>query len=315
MTRTQLIRKLATAALIASSATPSYSAIFDQDDRQYVLPTSGSPYSPVGLVTRGLLTRTVTTGFLVDDCHVLTSQIVTGYGEAPFGKRLKFQTGIGTADYQSTRATVIAAGGINRHDTIKERYESGPRGWLLLRLDRCIGARLGHVKLKTGPFSPDEFRNLQSAGYPVHRSREKGLTVDPACSVYFGYGPIWFNDCATVAADGGDPIFRISSGEGKPQMEVYAIQLYGFFKGRHPIARIPGRENEAVAMAQLAPQILPYLSLSNREGSGVAKAAESKPTHALSKVRGSTGVSFDGNMLDARVVTANYRASSPSSAR
>ena len=310
MTCTQHI---AAAALLATLSTSANSAIFDRDDRQYVSATTGSPYAPVGLVTYGGLMRTYTTGFLVDDCHVLSSQVVLGFGQAPREKRAKFETGIGTPDHQSTRGTVVAAGGMNRHDTIQDRYEGGPRGWLLLRLDKCIGVTIGHVKLRTGPFSPDEFRNLQSVGYPVRRSRKKGLTIDPACSVYYGKGAIWFNDCATVRADGGDPIFRISTNEGKPEMEVYAIQLYGF-KAKRPITRVPGRENQAVSMAELAPQIERYLSV--RTGaSGRGPAAESQASDALSHVSAGSSAPSNGHLLDTRVVSADDGSHSDSRAQ
>ena len=100
MKRTHPIRLLAGSVLLAGLATPSHARIFDQDDRQYARPAEGSLYSPVGLVRQGStwsVWRAFTTGFLIDDCHVLTSQAVLGYGQAPFGKRLKFETAIGFA--------------------------------------------------------------------------------------------------------------------------------------------------------------------------------------------------------------------------
>src|SRR6476469_8389468 len=116
MTRTHSIRKLA--VLLGIVATPAHSSIFDTDDRQYVSPAVGSAFSPVGLVVAGgPLSPWIshTTGFLVDDCHILTSQGVLGYGQAPLGKRLTFGTGIGTPEQQSTKGTVIAAGGLRRN--------------------------------------------------------------------------------------------------------------------------------------------------------------------------------------------------------
>src|SRR5438270_2179524 len=173
MTRTYPVRLLASAAMLAATAAPAHSSIFDQDDREYVSPVEGSPYSPVGVVTRGVLMLSWTTGFLVDDCHVLTSQAVFGSGQPSLGERVKFEAGFGTPQFASTKGTVVAAGRSGRDRTIEERYERGGGHWVLLRLDRCLGAKLGHVALKTGPFSPYEFRDLKSAGYPAHRSRDK----------------------------------------------------------------------------------------------------------------------------------------------
>jgi hypothetical protein len=241
--------------------------------------------------------RSFTTGFLVDDCHVLTSQIVLGYGQAPLGKRVKFQTAIGTPQHQTTSATVVAAGGFRRNRTADEQYDRGGRDWLLLRLDRCIGASLGHVTLKTGPFSPYEFRNLKSAGYPQHRSRGNGLTVDPSCSVVASRGTVWLNDCATTKGDAGDPIFRISASGAKPQMEVYAMQSAGF-KRRTPVPLTPGYENQAVPMSLIAPQIASYLSSNGPHQTGEQHMIKSQRADAIPHVGTSLGVTSNRHLLD-----------------
>jgi hypothetical protein len=260
MRRTVTIRILTGAALLGASATPAYSSIFDQDDRQYVTPALGLPYAPIGLVIqRGIIMASWTTGFLVDECHVLTSQIVTGYGQAPYGKRLRFETGMGTPEHQTTKGTVVAAGGFKRNRTALEQYERGGRDWLLVRLDKCIGASLGYVILKTGPFSPYEFRDLKSAGFPKHRDRQRGLTMDPSCRFIGALGTVWLNDCATVRGDAGDPIFRISRAGGNAQIEVYAMQSAGHNPGK-PVPMSSGYENQAVPMYLVVPQIGPFLS-------------------------------------------------------
>ena len=303
--------------MLSASASPAHSSIFDRDDRQYVSPAAGSPYSPVGLVRQGStfsVWLSFATGFLVDDCHVLTSQTVLGTGQAPLGKRLKFQTGIGTPQEQSTKGTVVAAGGIKRHKTMEERYQDAPRTWLLLRLDKCLGATVGHVTLKTGPFSPYEFNNLQSAGYPVHRDRDQGLTIDPSCRIIAGRGPVWLNDCATVKADAGDPIFRISTSGGKPHMEVYAMQAYAFIHGQ-PIALTPGSENQAIPMSQVARQIETYLSPEARQEAGPADASQSQPVDALSYVGTSSGVHSDGPVLATRLAAAQQKSHSEGGAQ
>lgn len=308
MKRTHPIRLLAGSVLLAGLATPSHARIFDQDDRQYARPAEGSLYSPVGLVRQGStwsVWRAFTTGFLIDDCHVLTSQAVLGYGQAPFGKRLKFETAIGLPQHQSTGATVVAAGGIERHETPEERFHGRARSWLLLRLDRCIGVKVGHVTLKTGPFSPYEFRDLRSAGYPTHRSRERGLTVDPSCKVVASRGPIWLNDCAAVKADSGDPIFRISDAGPRPRMEVYAMQAYATPQSK-PMTLTPGYENHAVPMSLILPQIERYLSL---------PAAAPIRSDALPRFGASASVPSDSGVLDTRLVIADARSHSESRAK
>lgn len=303
MKRTHLLLALAGTAMLGGSAAPGHSSIFGRDDRQYVGIAAGSPYSSVGLVAQGLIMKSFTTGFLVDDCHVLTAQGVLGYGQAPFGKRLTFLTGLGTPRRQSTKATVVAAGGFRRNRTGEEQYERGGRDWLLLQLDQCIGAILGHVMLKTGPFSPYEFRDLRSAGYPAHRRRASGLTVDPSCNVIASKGTVWLNDCATVKGDAGDPIFRISTLGPRPQMEVYAMQSAGF-EGGKPVSLTPGYENQAVPMSLIAPQIKRYLSAGSRVQTGLGVASQPKRANALHNVGGSAGASSHGRLLATRLVTA-----------
>ena len=259
MKRTLLARLALSAAIFAEGTTPTNSAIFDRDDREYVSPVLGSPYSPVGLVTAGTVFWLRSAGFLADDCHVLTSHMIVGYGAAPVGKRAKFEVGIGTSQYASSKGTIVAGGQIERLQPGQDLYKTGGGDWLLLRLDQCLGARVGHVALRTGPYSPYEFRDLKSAGYPVHRSRNRGITVDPSCRVLGGTERIWVNDCATTRGDAGDPIFQVSNSGPMAQMQVYAMQAYGATP-REPIPMTPGLANGAIPMSYIAPQIARFLS-------------------------------------------------------
>ena len=297
MARTNPILIAVSTATLGASAAPTHASIYDRDDRQYVSPGEESSFSAVGLVTQGFLMRSSTTGFLVDDCHVLTSQGVLGYGQAPFGKRLTFKTGLGTKREEATKGTVVAAGGFKRNRTANQQFERGGRDWLLIRLDRCIGARLGHVTLKTGPYSSDEFRGLKSAGFPEHRSRKAGLTIDPSCRIIGSRGTVWLNDCATVKGDAGDPIFRISTAGSKAQMEVYAMQSAGF-RGRTAVPLRSGYENQAVPMALVAPRIAPYLSSYGERQTGGLTVIRSHRPDAISHVGTSLRLAFDRRLLD-----------------
>lgn len=258
MTRTRRTLIAAAATLSCFLPTVGRAAIFDRDDRQYVRPTS--IYSPVGLVSHEtFFVRYWGTGFLVDDCHVLTSQGGShlGYGAAPLGKKVKFQTGIGTPQHKSSRAVVIAAG----ETPLQRGGDQVARNWLLLRLDKCLGASVGHVALSSGGYSPFEFRDLKTAGYPAHRSRKRGLTVDPSCTIIGGYAKVWLNDCALDAGDGGTPIYRFSASATNPQMIVYAMQAGGISFGRKPVPLKAGYANQAIPMRLIAPQIQRYLSI------------------------------------------------------
>src|SRR5437763_571513 len=108
MTRTHSTRLAGCWALLTAIAVPSHSTIFDRDDRQYVSTAPGSPYAPIGrVIQRGLVYNKLSTGFLVDECNVLTSQSVFGNGQTPVGRRLTFKAAVGTPQQVSSKGTVI----------------------------------------------------------------------------------------------------------------------------------------------------------------------------------------------------------------
>ena len=263
MKRAHFIRSVGSSALLVTVAAPSQSAIFDRDDRHYVSTAQGSPYAPIGKVIHGTLISEWSTGVLVDECNVLTSQDAYGIGRAPIGRRLNFKAAMGTPQQVSTKGTVVAVGGYEPTYTVKERSALGGRDWLLLRLDKCVGASLGYATLKTGPYSPYELQNVQSAGYPMRRHSKKWLTLDPACSITYSLGAVWLNDCATVSGDAGDPLFRVSASGSKPRLELMAIQVAGY-NSYKPVPANPKFQNEAVPVALIARQIEPYLSARTR---------------------------------------------------
>lgn len=265
MRRTHQIRLLAGAFLSVHSVA-GHSAIFHRDDREYVSPAPGSPYAPVGIVLKNVLTRPLyplraTTGFLVDDCHVLTTQAAMNGNKSPVGSHVRFRLGLRTPYYRSTRGTIVAFGGqTDRIRATESQIERGAHDWLLVRLDQCVGRTFGHVALKSGPFSPYEFRDLNSASWPRERGKTRGVSIDPSCMVLYSRGPMWVNDCATTRGDAGAPIFRIvGTGPGQ-QMTVYAMQSAGS-KAKKPVETGTGYENQAIPMSVIAPQIERYLSV------------------------------------------------------
>src|SRR5437763_12216133 len=103
MKRADFIRSVGSSALLVTVAAPSQSAIFDRDDRQYVSTAQGSPYAPIGKVIHGTLIYHWSTGVLVDECNVLTSQDAYGTGQTPIGRRLNFKAAMGTPQQVSSR--------------------------------------------------------------------------------------------------------------------------------------------------------------------------------------------------------------------
>jgi V8-like Glu-specific endopeptidase len=240
---------------------PSFAAngaIFDRDDRENVSTVPGSPYAPIGLVTRAWFAA-YATGTLVDECHVLTSQHIFGDRKSPIGRRLIFTGARGSKQQASSRGTVIAAGGLEKHRGPGHHLEALGSDWILLRLDRCLGATLGYARLRAGPQTPFELTQLASAGYPEDRRQLGGLTIDPSCRIRAVYALVWLNDCATLHGSSGGPIFRVSTSRGKWQLEVFAMQTAGIILKR-AIPFVPGWENQATPISMIAPHVQAYLS-------------------------------------------------------
>lgn len=238
-------------------------AIFESDDRYYVSSDLGSPFSPVGLVKRGVLVEHFTMGTLVDECHVLTSQHMFNSQSSPIGKRLTFTGALGSKHQMSSAGTVVAAGGLEKYRSIDRQYESRAHDWLLLRLDRCLGMTLGFAKLRAWPAGADELAHVQSVGYPVDRQRSLGLTLDPSCGIRGVYTQVWLNDCASLPGNSGGPIFRLSRSKGRPQLEIYALQNAGWYE-RKAIPFRAGIENQATPVSAILPNIEKYLSPRSR---------------------------------------------------
>jgi V8-like Glu-specific endopeptidase len=239
--------------------------IFDADDREYVSTAPGSPFSAVGLVTRGLIVEHFATGTLVDECDVLTSQHIFGSQDSPVGKRANFTGAVGTTFQVSSGGTVIAFGGLERYRGASQQYQARAHDWLLLRLDQCLGATLGFAELRNWPAGSDGLSHVQSAGYPVGRHRRSGLTLDPSCEVRGTYEQVWLNDCATSPGNSGGPVFRLDRSSQKPRLEVYAIQSAGFYE-RKAIPFRKGIENQATPVSAILPHIEAYLSGFSKTG-------------------------------------------------
>lgn len=119
-------------------------AIFSVADRVTVA-TDVSELAGIGMVSESA-TSTYGTAFLAGRCHALSPRHVV-YHADPVGQRmiLRFAPWRRSDAGNSSGATVIAAGGA----------ASSPgdvsRDWILLRLDRCLGATLGFVPLSREP--------------------------------------------------------------------------------------------------------------------------------------------------------------------
>lgn len=202
------------AFLAAVSFTGAYAsaAIFDRDDRVLVDRHKISPYSAIGIVY-GSKKATFATGFLVSECHVLTVQHVFSEMQSGLGERLKFRGELAGGFLPSrnrSQGTIIASGGFHRNHLAAGGHEGRSRDWILIRLDKCLGATLGFAELVPRTASEmfrgdDSTRDVQSAGVPGDVRR---LVIDPSCSIRGGTSREFLHDCAALPGNSGSPIFE-----------------------------------------------------------------------------------------------------------
>jgi V8-like Glu-specific endopeptidase len=243
---------LALALVVAAS--PLRAAIFDHDDRIMVPADPQSAYAPIGLVWADGLA----TGFMVDKCHVLTVQHAFGDARSPIGREVVFGALItDNAHWTWSWGKVVAAGGLENHASDYDAARASD--WVLLRLRKCLGATIGYVRLVTA--EPDTLPELQSAGYPEDRKWAKGITVDPACRMHGARRGLWLNDCAAVGGNSGSPIFSQLREDGRPRLQVYAIQSAAYGYADHNFPFNAPHANVATRVADILPHISKLLRI------------------------------------------------------
>lgn len=232
------IKSRAALTLLAISiSTSSSAAVFGEDDRFVPRERVDSPYAPIGVVRplSGLGSWAFpryTTGFLIDDCDILTVQHLLGDDSSPLGKRVRFTGGFSTPNRMTSHGTVVVAGGLQHYSGYNrkvgsKRYENArAHDWMVVRLDHCIGRNLGFVHLsKELPGW-----SVKSAGFPNYIFREP-LHVDPACRIRYQTDLLWLNDCASASGNSGSPIFSEIQEHGHTVLYVYAMQSAGWSSG------------------------------------------------------------------------------------
>lgn len=241
---------LAVLVAVASIAEASSAAVFGVDDRQYVSTASGSPYSSVGLVTVGARRAT---GTLINRCDVLTAQHVYGRSiqliHDPRGERANFEGSVASGHPLSSEGTIIAAGGWKNVKPASPRFnEDLGSDWMIVRLDECIGDKLGWATLGTSTNWPTETdpKHLQGAGFPVDRNNKLGLSVDPDCVIRGVVQRVLLHDCASKPGNSGGPIFRLITIDGVQHMEIVGIISAAARFGHDAAAVVRGQENIAV---------------------------------------------------------------------
>lgn len=266
-------------------------AVFGSDDRVAVTVSLGSAFSPIGVVYPASKSH-YATGFLVDRCHVLTVKHVVGDNAPAQNKRLRFSVGPRPIKGKWTSDGIVVADGnfrsrANSHEPGQGRH----RDWLLLRLNRCLGAefgflRLGDERLRIGQL-------VESAGYPRDRSLISP-TIDPHCAVRAWVGSTVLHDCASRQGSSGGPIFRRVRQGASEVIEVVAMHSAGVpDRGVRPFDY--AFSSIAIPIRSILPLITPHLDEGDRllravgNARTVATTGDSccRPSNSRSREKGS----------------------------
>ena len=230
---------------LVSAPPPAAATVFSVDDRE-VVPKDASELAGIAMVSETRV-GAYGTAFMVAPCLALSARHVVHHAD-PVGQRLtlRFAPWQRTNAGNSSAATVIAAGGAaaSAGDVSQD--------WVLLRLDRCLGATLGYFPLSreplrvppSGPIVPA----LVAIGFPEDRAAARRPVVDPDCRVRMIASTGLLHDCATMPGNSGGPMMAWSA--ARRRYEVYAINVAGF-ADRVPRAFDLASANGAVAIAPI----------------------------------------------------------------
>ena len=240
---------------------PSHALIFDHDDRTFAQ-SNDSRFQSIGLVKSNIGSGT---GFLVDDCHVLTSRHIQSEHKEILGAELAFvPTDLSMG---SIRGKVVASGR-STNPTKAQANWNRTEDWLLLKLNSCVGAELGFVALSGEP--PVVNIKLMNAGFPVDRPKRSGLSIDPSCRIHYITKIGVLHDCAFLPGNSGGPLFNIESEGNRLSLRAVAIGSAGF-RQKNISAFDPGRANVATPTVPILPILRVHLSPVFRGTNGADK--------------------------------------------
>ena len=239
--------------IIAAAAPVSgNAAIFGADDRIRVAARENSPLAAVGRISSK---NRHGSGFLVSECHVLSAKHILSDGKSAVGRNVKFKITLRSGEVVSSHGAVIANGEFDIADQLANPALDRRSDWMLIRLDDCLGRRLGYLELAEHDV-PGIGEPIRSAGYPEGSLGQ--LVIDPTCQVHFQTDGEWRHDCAVLRGNSGGPIFRHDLVDGRER-----VRVFGMHTGAHhwvkPRPFDPRDANAATKAHFLAEAIRPFL--------------------------------------------------------
>lgn len=180
-------------------------------------PALGVPsYLPIGVITGGK-GHLRATGFLVNDCDVLTAKHAAGRVAEVLGRRMKFRVLVGGRRLASG-GTVFAAGNM---DNLMWASVDRSGDWMLIRLDRCLGLEVGFLALNALPIEQSASWQPTSAGFrlgsfPVDgQPWWIGVRITPPCHLAWIESGRFMTDCIGGPGSSGSPLMAKDQHTGK----------------------------------------------------------------------------------------------------
>lgn len=166
----------------------------DGDDRI----ASTDAHFPIGIVQTGWFSWG--TGFLTDECHVLTARHVIGYQKSVLGRKVRFRL----TPWLDPNKTNSSSGIVIHAGTAPKSRDDFSNDWAIIRLSRCLGSgEVGYIPVPGRPISM--LKTVVSAGFPSDRSGLH-LTIDPNCRLRERRLNFFLHDCAALPGNSGGPI-------------------------------------------------------------------------------------------------------------
>ncbi len=170
-------------------------------------------------------TKSRGTAFLVDQCHVLTAQHVESSKPQMANPAPRLHFFFGQGNYKGFEKPVT--GTVVRQGGYDERLQNNANDWMLIKLDECVGARVGYARIKPESRTRPDEKALKIAGFPAGKEFDSGLWVDPTCSIKRERAGAWLHDCASDRGSSGAPLFYVTRQGTKSVVNVVGLHVYG----------------------------------------------------------------------------------------
>jgi V8-like Glu-specific endopeptidase len=164
------------------------------------------------------------TGFLINDCLVITNQHVTSLESKSPAKDLKITFAAGApTDNNNSKFLIEAQGHVVAEDGPYSREKSINKDWAIIKLDKAIGKTTGYIQPILG--SEDDVVKIpvSSASFYSDKSDGSSLWGQKSCSIFKdSLNPgLMTTNCPAIPGVSGAPIFA----QNPQTKQIFALGL------------------------------------------------------------------------------------------